>query len=848
LEEVVKDEFEILRELGRGGMAAVYLARDLALGRNVAIKVMAPGLLMGQGMVDRFRQEAVTIANLHHPNIVTIHTVRQAGALHFFVMHVVEEGSLEDILKRSQKIPIFLVQTILYQLGVGLSYAHRRGIIHRDIKPANVLLDRDGNAILTDFGIAKVATASNLTQTGSTIGTPAYMSPEQCRATDLTNASDQYSLGVVAYEMLTGHPPFAGSPFEIMQAHTAVDPASIRDQRPDCPHELEAAVFRMMAKNPDERFKNVAEAIEAVGGYLPGPQDPIRADLARLVKPEDGTAFTDREPLRPTPGKAVTPTPPPSRPKVVPKPPRRSRLPLWIGGAVVLAAVGTGAVMSFWPGEGAGPEVPTVQATPVAAIEFPNLTESLLVGETRRVQATITDADGVVRSEEAVEWSSSDPAVATVSGVDEEVIVTGVAAGSATILGRIGEIEESFSAEVSAPAAGELTVSAPARQVLVNGRLALSAVLTDESGTEVPGAEITWRSSNPGVLAVDPGSGVATGRSLGRAQVTASAGDQTGSVSINVVGTVEAVTINPPAGPLQAGGTTVVRTTVTARPAGYMGAEGLRWSSSNPSVATVSLSGADSVVLTLLGPGETVLTARTGTVQGAITLRVTAQAPSVSLGVSRSSLEFQAFEGGDPPPTQTVDISVTGEVTPSVGAIQYGAGGAGWLTAGIGQRTTAGGVLSLQASPSGLSEGEYTANVPVSAATESRVVEVRLTVSADPSAGPVEPTEAAAREIGTLVSEYASAINSKNTGRVREIYPSMPQQAFDDLLALRESDTYLLQLVPGSLRMGQEPGTLEGDVMSSVLGGGNRGEAVRMVYSFGRGQRGWYIVSLRPGE
>jgi hypothetical protein len=279
-----------------------------------------------------------------------------------------------------------------------------------------------------------------------------------------------------------------------------------------------------------------------------------------------------------------------------------------------------------------------------------------------------------------------------------------------------------------------------------------------------------------------------------------------------------------------------------------MGADGLRWSSSNPSVAAVSLSGADSVVLTLLGPGETVLTARAGTVQGAITLRVTAQAPSVSLGLSRSSLEFQAFEGGDPPPTQTVDISVTGEANPSVGAIQYGAGGAGWLTASIGQRTAGGGVLSIQPNPSSLSEGQYTASVPIAAGGETRAIQVRITVAADPSAGPVEPTEAAAREIGTLLSEYASAINSKNTGRVREIYPSMPQQAFDDLLTLRETDTYLLQLVPGSLRMGREPGTLEGDVMSSVLGGGNRGEAVRMIYTFGRGQQGWFIASLRPGD
>jgi len=265
LQEATRGEFEILSELGRGGMATVYLARDLALGRNVAIKVMAPGLLMGPGMVERFRQEAVTVANLHHPNIITIHTVRRAGNLHFFVMQVVEGSSLEAILDRGEPIPVYLVQAILYQLGVGLAYAHQHGVVHRDIKPANVLMDRDGNAVLTDFGIAKATTASNLTQTGATIGTPSYMSPEQCMARELSGGSDQYSFGVVAYEMLTGHPPFSGSPFEIMQAHTATPPPGIRDRRPDCPAELEAAVLRMLAKNPEDRFVDVAEAIEAIG-------------------------------------------------------------------------------------------------------------------------------------------------------------------------------------------------------------------------------------------------------------------------------------------------------------------------------------------------------------------------------------------------------------------------------------------------------------------------------------------------------------------------------------------------------------------------------------------------------
>jgi serine/threonine protein kinase/uncharacterized protein YjdB/uncharacterized Zn finger protein (UPF0148 family) len=847
LEEATRGEFEVVKELGRGGMAAVYLARDLALGRNVAIKVMAPGLLMGPGMVDRFRQEAVTIANLHHPNIVTIHTVRQAGTLHFFVMQLVEGSSLEDILARPDPIPIYLVQAVLYQLGVGLSYAHRRGVIHRDIKPANVLLDQEGNAILTDFGIAKVTTASNLTQTGSTIGTPAYMSPEQCMAREISGASDQYSLGVVAYEMLTGGPPFSGSPFEIMQAHTSVVPQSIREQRGDCPVEMEAAVFRMLAKDPGQRFADVAEAIEAIGGYLPGPQDPLRGELARLVRRGEGAAPSDRAPLRPTPGRASTPEPSGR------ETPRgitsriRSRLPLWVTGVIAVAILTTIGLVSLWPSsrEDTGPSLPP--ASSVGSIHFANTTEEVLVGAEVRIPARVLDRDGNALSGEDVEWSSGDPGVATVEGSDREVVVMGVAAGTATILARAGDVEESFQVIVSAPAAGELSVSAPARELLAGDQMALSAVLTDETGTQVPDPDLTWSSSNARVLEVDSHSGMASGRALGRAQVTVTSGDQTGTLDLSVVGRVEDLTVHAPSGTLQAGDRVVLRAAVTSRPTGYLGSRGLRWSSSNPSVASVSSAAADSAVVTLLEPGEAVLTARADVVQGGVTLRVEPQPAGATVSLSASSVSFQAVEGRASPQEQTVTVSVTGTATPTLGEVQYGPGGSGWLAATLEAGAGRGAVLTLRPSPAGLGEGSYTASVPVGAGGDTRLVMVNLIVAAGPSFNPVEPTAAAAQDIVNLLADYAAAINSKNTGRVREIFPSLPQDAIDDLLGLRETDTYLLQLVPGSLRLGSREQTLEGDVLSSVLGRENRGEAVRMIYAFGRGERGWYIVSVRTG-
>ncbi len=846
LEEATRGEFEVVKELGRGGMAAVYLARDLALGRDVAIKVMAPGLLMGPGMVERFRQEAVTIAKLHHPNIVTIHTVGQAGHLHFFVMQFVEGASLETILERFESVPIHLTQVILYQLGVGLSYAHRRGVVHRDIKPGNALLDREGNAILTDFGIAKVTTASNLTQTGSTIGTPAYMSPEQCRAGELSGASDQYSLGVVAYEMLTGAPPFSGSPFDIMQAHTAAAPPRIRDRRPDCPPELEAAVYRMMAKDPADRFGDVAEAIEAIGGFLPGPHDPVREEMACLVDPGRGPAPAARGAFAPTPGRAVTPTPSAGAATPQPAPRGKARVPLWAVGVAALALVGASVGAYLWLSPEGPPPAPVTTPSGVSRITFPSPTEEVLVGTSLRISANLLDEEGRALSGQPVEWASDDPSIASVEGATEEALVTGMGPGTVMVRARTGGLEGGVEVVVSAPGAGEFRVSAPGRELVIGSELTLTAVLTDQTGQRVTDPEVSWTSGNPSILEVGRSTGVVRGVSLGRAQVRATAGEESRSVELTVIGRVESIAVVPPSDLLRAGGNSVLRASVTSLPAGFLGPEGLAWSSSNPAVASVALAGADSVVLALLTPGEAILTARTGAVQSAVTLRVLAPPVAVTLALSSGLVPFQAVEGGAAPADQTVTVSVTGEATPTLGAVQYASGASGWLSPMLGTTAGAQTALVLRADPRGLGEGEYSARVPVRAGGESREVEVRLRVAPDPGAGRVEPSDAAAQELTGLLQRYAAAIGEKNVNRIREIFPSISQAAIDDLRRLRDTDTYYLQL-SGSLRPGDREGTLEGDVMSGVLGPDGRGQLVRMIYTFGRGQGGWYIVSLRPG-
>jgi len=278
-------EYEVLGLLGRGGMATVYLAHDIALDRKVAIKVMSPHLVAGEGMAERFKREARTAGSLSHPHIIPIYAVKEAGDLLFFVMMFVEGRTLDSIIHEVGPLPFPMVQSIMQQVGSALGSAHRRHIIHRDIKPANIMLDVDGWAVVTDFGIAKVADKQGLTMTGATVGTPSYMSPEQCAATkELGPPSDQYSLGVVAYEMLSGRLPFAQeSVMAIMYAHFNEPPAPIQTARVDCPPAIASAVMRMLEKEPEKRWPTVEAAVAAFGAAPMAPDDPVRTQMMTLA-------------------------------------------------------------------------------------------------------------------------------------------------------------------------------------------------------------------------------------------------------------------------------------------------------------------------------------------------------------------------------------------------------------------------------------------------------------------------------------------------------------------------------------------------------------------------------------
>ena len=251
--------YTVERELGRGGMATVYLARDEKHARRVAIKVLNPDLSASLG-AERFAREIATTASLRHPHILPLYDSGEAAGLLFYVMPVVEGESLRDRLAREHQLPLDDALRIAHEVAESLGYAHARGVLHRDVKPENVLLS-EGQAFLCDFGIAKALRDTGderLTSTGVSIGTPAYMSPEQTSAGEIDARSDQYSLAAMLYEMLTGEPPFTGSAQAIMARRLTEPARALRAVRSTVPEPVERAVLRALERTPADRFLDVA--------------------------------------------------------------------------------------------------------------------------------------------------------------------------------------------------------------------------------------------------------------------------------------------------------------------------------------------------------------------------------------------------------------------------------------------------------------------------------------------------------------------------------------------------------------------------------------------------------------
>nr|MBA3412711.1 Stk1 family PASTA domain-containing Ser/Thr kinase [Actinomycetota bacterium] len=328
--------YRVLRRLGSGGMANVYLAEDQQLGRRVAIKILNERHAHDEQFVERFRREAKNAAGLSHPNIVPVYDRGEAEGTSYIAMEYLEGRTLKQLIVRDT-MPIAVVVEYTRQILAALGFAHRRGIVHRDIKPHNVLVSSDGRLKVTDFGIAR-AGASQMTEVGSIIGTAQYLSPEQARGTQVDQRSDLYSTGVVLYELLTGVVPFSGdTPVEIAMKHLSTAPEPPSRKRPGIPRELDMVVLRALAKDVSERYGSAEEMDSDLARIQRGlnvSQETEEAATAVLARGADATVVSKAA--------VVAPPPFPGSTYYDYEPLPRRRRPLWPWLLALLLLVGAG--------------------------------------------------------------------------------------------------------------------------------------------------------------------------------------------------------------------------------------------------------------------------------------------------------------------------------------------------------------------------------------------------------------------------------------------------------------------------------------------------------------------------
>ena len=252
----ISGRYKLLEMIGGGGMSNVYLAHDMILDRDVAIKILRYDFSNEEELHRRFQREALSATSLTHPNIVNIYDVGEDGDIHYIVMEYVKGETLKQYIQRNAPVSPKKSVTIMKQLTSAIANAHNNHIIHRDVKPQNILLDEEENIKITDFGIAMALSATSFTQTNSVLGTVHYLSPEQARGGTATNQSDIYALGIVLFELLTGQLPFSGeSAVSIALKHLQTETPSIRAINPSIPQSLENVVLKATAKDPKNRYR-----------------------------------------------------------------------------------------------------------------------------------------------------------------------------------------------------------------------------------------------------------------------------------------------------------------------------------------------------------------------------------------------------------------------------------------------------------------------------------------------------------------------------------------------------------------------------------------------------------------
>jgi serine/threonine-protein kinase len=299
------DKYQITAEIGRGGMGAVYRAYDADLRRYVAIKVLLPQLVSDPRFLERFRREAVTVANLKHPHIVTVHDVGTAQGYYYIVMELLEGRTLRQEIQRVSALPLPRVTRLVGQLAAALDYAHQQGIIHRDVKASNIILEAGDHVTLTDFGLAKLLRDASSTQAGLTLGTLKCMAPEQITGEAVDHRADIYALGVITYEMLSGRLPYPGdTPHQMIQGILLASPVPITQVCSHLPAELDHVLARAMAKQPQDRCFSAGEIAAALQRLRPstglklvgldGSEIPLRGAVISLGRnPDNSVVLSD---------------------------------------------------------------------------------------------------------------------------------------------------------------------------------------------------------------------------------------------------------------------------------------------------------------------------------------------------------------------------------------------------------------------------------------------------------------------------------------------------------------------------------------------------------------------------
>ncbi len=314
---IFEGKYQVLEEIGRGGMGVVYRGHDLSLDRHVAIKVLPEQFNTDDDTIARFKKEARAMAALDHPNIVPVYAIGQQGSFHYFVMKFLEGHTVAETLEKMradgrQRFEPPLVQKVMAQVCRGLAHAHQRGLIHRDIKPGNIMISSDGHATIMDFGIVKEEQGGEaLTRTGLVFGTPEYMAPEQAQGHAVPGPStDLYSLGVVVYEMLSGQPPFRGdTPFSVVLKHIKEPPEPLFERVPGVNYAFQNAIFRALEKRPEHRYQTADEMLRAI--------ESIDVDLMEMD--DDDLLFSNDDSLSAAPASSSV--------EIVARLPRPSTLP-----------------------------------------------------------------------------------------------------------------------------------------------------------------------------------------------------------------------------------------------------------------------------------------------------------------------------------------------------------------------------------------------------------------------------------------------------------------------------------------------------------------------------------------